>query len=1179
MVNKKSIGSTLIKSLILAFSVILLTLLSSATPSFLSLNHSNNDSGIVYADTKENGGHSSSKKKKDDEIDPDDYNANAHKDKDKDKDKDDDSSPLDKLVSNTMFMDALEDLAKNATEQASDSDKPTNSSNSKKSEKDADLAGDGVNAGSMWAFMGPQNDDIWTGRTSNSFSTTYASLNDVHKNASGKRNDKITGHYAAAGNLAYALFSTGIDRSGTMNNGGIGGIGAGLSVFLSAVVSILMQLCFHLAGIVQKVLAFVIKLFSYFNVFDWALHGTGSNNELFGPLINFVHSLYQATSKIGFVACTTIFAISLALAILGARSMGTSYVGGIGNSVMTMFKRMFVMIVLPFLCLISFNGMMKQLEDMYDNNTNSISNYAVYSNFIDYQSWVMNSRVAIPEGVALQSEYSSRFTPVLNHESILSINANGAGIKQASNVMNDNWTSNLASQNTKQKPETDQRALSMIKQWGSSNSFTAADYASHVQSYIKMVESGDKKYKGNGKKLRTDLTNNIYTLNGLTSAGGKGKFSTSATAYSDKRLSPDRSGGFSTLGMYAYLLTTCSNSTIDTTNTSLLGNLVSMPAHQSVVLVGGPLTAASNGFIALALMLCSTILAVGVVYFTFIGLMEGATSSLAGLGYSALGALGGGVKLLSAFIGMVISLFGTAILYQLACKLLIAVSRSFDSFFTSGTISSAVPLLGFTHNGSMQVAGAALSNSAYIIINFLEGLLLIYFAVLFLKMRGPILAATSGAVEDFANRILRSESNRMYSNSSVHNNIGGSSNSSGNRTINSSHNGKFAGLMGRNDKNTASGPSVFNAGANNDIDESTDTNLEGTGSSDNNVDMDKSIDPVSDAIERQQDQKGDPLPTSASGDVGDVDSETKDLSDRSTETAENTQNNVDNPENMEQKVSAAGDDVMVNNDADAAMGDDLQNAQLDQLSNEADAFNEQNSVQQEGDADNSMNADNSSTADVNNNATNKVDNKDNANVNNDVQNTLDAKTQGSLSNPVSSPKSLDSLLSLKQSMADVNKKGKAVKQAASAYQAVPSASLKTKLNDAKSSYHQAQVGAMASYNKQPASVMNKSMVRPDSKASVGEVNNAIVGVYKSREALKAQTLKIGNNPEQLKPQLNSYKSAIKSAESLGVKGGIVNAKADPRFLNKAYETVRSNQQAVATGKLDVSGYINGINKQ
>lgn len=701
-------------------------------------------------------------------------------------DSDDDSvSP----TTTNAFMVALNKLAARANSQqskkgyAKDGAAIKHTSNSANSTHPADVgasrpSGGQINAGSAWAFMGPKN-KFWNNQTATTYKTTYVDLAQAASrgNKQHQRMQNVFKHYSAAANFGYALYSTGLDHStkaGFYRNN-----------VANSVTGSLMLVCYYASSSVEKLFRFGVNLLSYLNPFNWVLNGSSIKNPVIAPVARVISNFYKISRSLGVMFMAIAFITTVVLCILGLQSInqysgpssGRSVLGGL----ITLLKRAFVLFALPVIGMATFSGMLNNMKYMYDMKSSSVPVWAVYSNFIDFQNWVMNSRLALPLTPAssnkratiieLPSQYKSGGLPVVDHAEVLKLNAYAAGDRQAYNVLNDKWVSSLqeTANGTTPKKYNAEQAISLINQWRSNdNSIQASDFASYVQGYLQKefnTERQQKKKSKNKKQekqdqIKRDLTSNLYTTNGLDESYNHAFTARKAKTYTNKPLSPTEPGGLSTMGMYAYLLSNCKSQSIFMSNSVKLSNDVSSPSHQSVGLVGNGFIAFSNGFIALAMMACVTILALGFMFFTWEAVMENLLAIFAGLGFSGVSPLAGGVKVTCSFLGMIISVFGSSLLYLLFSKLLIAGAQAFDSLFngSSALVSSTASMLHLNNGVAFQAASASINGAVYASGNCLEALFLLELVRFFIRMRGPILSMYTEGLESFVNNLLRASS-------------------------------------------------------------------------------------------------------------------------------------------------------------------------------------------------------------------------------------------------------------------------------------------------------------------------------------------------------------------------------------------------------------------------------------
>lgn len=671
-------------------------------------------------------------------------------------------------------------------------DNQQNGNNSDDQDEQADfakiLAVKGQGWMNIWGFMGVGNTTFWNSSNNSSSSTSFDSLEQLVKNLPANHSADLESYnkaYQQAGTFAYVMHTVGLDQSYKS--------GFKKVSLLYASAGTIEQIAYVVLANANKLFDGALQILSAINPITWAVKGANASPQ-FAPLANVINQLYQACRGIGWAIMGIILAASLALAGMGVTvGTGQAHVGGaraIINTFVNLLKRLFVWTFLPVFCMFFFDATVQYAQGAFDNQSNSVSNYAVFGSMVDYHDWVMNSRLDLPSGITLSSTLNDKQVKPLTHTDILQINQYGAGYSGLGGLVHTLDGSGQADviNGDDNNPVLDSQGKALLTAWKSGDSVQASDYGSAVAPSVRKYakDTADSKKGDSGSTGKSDNDKKKSKGSAASDAGSNGGSSDSALAQeltkvpynsnsnlnnggnqsSDFRgggatangsvLDSRANGGLSTLGMYAYLETTADSDEMSIVHPSTLSNETAQPRHRSVVLVGQGIEQSGNLVWSFGLAVGLAFLVLGYLVETLKTIVESIMGMTAGVLETAMASLRGGVKLISVMAALMIGVFGSAIMYLVATKAYIAVGSLSDTLLRNNITPSIINWL--TLNDSSSNVGMLASgvNNAVVngAINWFEGLFLLWVAWLLLHYRGVVVASLASLVEETANKIM-----------------------------------------------------------------------------------------------------------------------------------------------------------------------------------------------------------------------------------------------------------------------------------------------------------------------------------------------------------------------------------------------------------------------------------------
>ena len=701
---------------------------------------------------------------------------------------------------NSAWDQALDTLGKDAKDKSdpmqhkndkntTDSDQNNNGGGQDKKQADflTILNSKGDDGGSymnIWGFLGQANTTFWNGSNSSSLSTSYDGLSDF--TTGGNRDTQRYGAaYNAAGRYAYVMQSVGLDQ----------GFKSGFKKpsLIYQIAGVCEQVAYVVLGSADRIFDAALRLLEWMNPIAWARNGISSAPASFAPLARVVHELYSASKSMGVAIIGLILAGSLTLAALGITvGTGQAHVGqgkAITNTFVNLLKRLFVFAILPVFVMYFFDATVQDAQHIFDDMPNAVSNYAVFGSMVDYNHWVLRSRLDLPAGVQLSSALSEKNITPLTHNEIMKINQDEAGYTQLSGLTNSvSGNASGGGVNLMQSDSTnnqlDNQAKAMINSFKRGDSIQASDYGAAVEPGIRTnaaKQSDDKSGNDKGKsnddnggssdsELSQELTKTMYNDNAHLNNGGNytDSFRGSGIPSNGSLLQGyDQSrGGLSTLGMYAYLETTADGNSMDIVAPAYLSNETAQPRHRSVVIVGTGIEQTGNLVWSFGLAVGLAFLVAGYIIETLKTIIESVMGLTAGVVETAFASLRGGVKLISIAAAVAIGVFGSAMMYMVATKAYIAIASMSDTLLQgtnsivqgrNSIVSSVTNFMSFGAGSNSDAVGLASSVNAITVngaVNIFEGVFLLWVAYLLLHYRGVVVASLASLVEETANRIM-----------------------------------------------------------------------------------------------------------------------------------------------------------------------------------------------------------------------------------------------------------------------------------------------------------------------------------------------------------------------------------------------------------------------------------------
>lgn len=583
--------------------------------------------------------------------------------------------------------------------------------------------------------------------------------------APGLDKEKSKEVYGVAGYYGYALHSTGLMHS--LNTGSAEEI---FVILGRVVVGFTAMFAYAIQVAVNYIFGLIIDLADWINVFKWITEADVPKDSPFKGLQDIVVGLYDTASSVGLLLATLGLGLGIALAIFGwkfsSTNKRTKESMGIIQTIGRYLFRVFIIILTPLVLGSVFTSILDETKGAYKGASGS--DYAIYSNLIDYSNWVKHSRLALPDGTihGLIASGGADVIPI-THQKTLKINTDGAGLENAKKVSEryadeDILGKNGISLDTAKKDDTlNEWSLKVLWRWSITDKYRASQYEAYVKNNSKIKVDNDEDLASNKKFVKAISTDG--SLRGFI----KGNFRTDVAKYNygEKADGKDNvaigditegnRGGLSSLGMYNFLSTTFDDKGMVYTDATSMVGQNSTPYHSSVGLVGRGFVAMGNGALMLALIFSMSILGVMFAIFAINALMVSIPKIISNLVATSLGNTLRFIKLVLAVFVVGLELVGGAILYTVSQYIISGLASVGDKMIENDGVLS---FIGFSLGNGSSLNEIALSGAGTSVVygsmNLGMAVLILFVSVRLVTLRGQILGIFGQMIESFLNTLF-----------------------------------------------------------------------------------------------------------------------------------------------------------------------------------------------------------------------------------------------------------------------------------------------------------------------------------------------------------------------------------------------------------------------------------------
>lgn len=500
----------------------------------------------------------------------------------------------------------------------------------------------------------------------------------------------------------------------------------------------LMIISYWLASVTPMLFNVVMSLLTIMNpfrLFGWVISGASALNiPIFGAAADTVSSIYSTIQQLSLIVTIPILLALTGMSIFMFR-------GNAGKSIMRLVIKVFMIFAGLPLIGATYTTIIEDLGDQINGSSN-FADYIVLTQFVDFENWAKQTRLAPPMDVSIFSATnvgdSSEFkVPHAPRELVFAINGTRAGYDTVYDSMGGNKTNNFASmvdmsKDSKSSSTTQRSVIGLLERYRKDESFTSSDYEGLVKSEInQLIKNGDLKSKdvykvfSEGKDdllKRDDLFEyksgwNIYNAGGLTGATddpGSSNYSTAAGSTDLAKVpvwgSNAQNGGLSPLAMYNFLNTSFDTTSMTVYSPTKASSSFVRESHASVVKTNTGIAGFAQIVESLALII--SIAFVGIMY--AIGLMQVSVASipriLSGVFGTAFGSMAFITKLLISTVVLIVEIVGSILLYQLSESILLGFMRGVDGLTKNGAAGAG--------QAALAVLGSALVGILSLIVSF-----------------------------------------------------------------------------------------------------------------------------------------------------------------------------------------------------------------------------------------------------------------------------------------------------------------------------------------------------------------------------------------------------------------------------------------------------------------------------
>lgn len=565
-----------------------------------------------------------------------------------------------------------------------------------------------------------------------------------------------------------------------------------------------LMLVYTTALVADSFFAIVISILKTLNPFAWFMAGVSNVSSSFSKWFDttpetpsvldgvsqFITGWYTALSDLGMYVVFLLFFLSLGAMLL----MWNSQKGRAGSVFRTFATRLaFICIGIPLLGGLYTASLDLAAESSWGKNFTPAANQVIASTLVDFESWTVNSHLALPPGVTITVDASDSSSGVIDAGKSTSVRGIARAINCKNSALEDtdsgnkSWTITLKDSSTAGSNNKVLGAYDVMGRYMNSAFYHASDFETTYKSTKIPAESKNaifttiKDRSGKWKEYivsedKSNMFDNVGVGNNTPyfNDGSKGSFKPSwngnhkVVSYSrDNDLSGDNTnaggtggangGGLSSMSLYNYLSTSFGDSSVVTYSAHKATSGLVVQSHHSVNLIGDGMSSVLYWANAVSILFVITI--IGLVYSLglIINMIGRGIKMVSSVPFAMLGNMKAMAKVVTYTAMMIIEVLGTFFVYSLVIEILLSLSGIVETPLLealSSRVGSTV-LLGGTVIPGATAALPPMASTALITVGLLvSSILYLWFGIKAIKLRKSIIKTIDEGVASLIDRIF-----------------------------------------------------------------------------------------------------------------------------------------------------------------------------------------------------------------------------------------------------------------------------------------------------------------------------------------------------------------------------------------------------------------------------------------
>lgn len=565
-----------------------------------------------------------------------------------------------------------------------------------------------------------------------------------------------------------------------------------------------LMLVYTTALVADSFFVIVISILKTLNPFAWFMAGVSNVSSSFSKWFDttpetpsvldgvsqFITGWYTALSDLGMYVVFLLFFLSLGAMLL----MWNSQKGRAGSVFRTFATRLaFICIGIPLLGGLYTASLDLAAESSWGKNFTPAANQVIASTLVDFESWTVNSHLALPPGVTITVDASDSSSGVIDAGKSTSVRGIARAINCKNSALEDtdsgnkSWTITLKDSSTAGSNNKVLGAYDVMGRYMNSAFYHASDFETTYKSTKIPAESKNaifttiKDRSGKWKEYivsedKSNMFDNVGVGNNTPyfNDGSKGSFKPSwngnhkVVSYSrDNDLSGDNTnaggtggangGGLSSMSLYNYLSTSFGDSSVVTYSAHKATSGLVVQSHHSVNLIGDGMSSVLYWANAVSILFVITI--IGLVYSLglIINMIGRGIKMVSSVPFAMLGNMKAMAKVTTYTAMMIIEVLGTFFVYSLVIEILLSLSGIVETPLLealSSRVGSTV-LLGGTVIPGATAALPPMASTALITVGLLvSSILYLWFGIKAIKLRKSIIKTIDEGVASLIDRIF-----------------------------------------------------------------------------------------------------------------------------------------------------------------------------------------------------------------------------------------------------------------------------------------------------------------------------------------------------------------------------------------------------------------------------------------